>query len=180
MEEERYWLRHPTLRGLVGPYRLDELRAALTAESLPADSYALRDTGLTENDMQASPSWQPVTDVLGLPRPPKPEPTAVAGTPPVPPALAARTSVRAATAYSPLRTAVSVVAVIACTVVVLSTMTAIGTVGHAATAGFVAIALCEMAVEVAVILITAGIVQALLDIADCSLRKDRAQRAHVD
>jgi hypothetical protein len=83
--------------------------------------------------------------LFGLPRPARPEPTVTAGTQPVTAAVEAKLRVRAATAYSSLRTAVTVVAIIACTVAVLSTIVAIGTLGHAATAGFVALALGEMA-----------------------------------
>tara|TARA_R110002072_G_scaffold87129_4_gene196649 strand:+ start:4342 stop:4860 length:519 start_codon:yes stop_codon:yes gene_type:complete len=114
--EERYWLRHPSLTGHLGPYSEPDLRKALEADSFPRDSYVLVDSGQNETDRMASPYWRPATAVLGMDPPPaSPAPPAVPTMPEVPftPSRhAIRGRLRQDTAYGTARSLITVLAVV--------------------------------------------------------------------
>ena len=64
--EERYWLRHASLKGHQGPFEKKDLGAAIDAGAFPRDSEVLRDMGVSEAKRDESNSWIPVTELLGL------------------------------------------------------------------------------------------------------------------
>lgn len=178
MERERYRLRHPSLRDLVGPYSLSDLRAAIDAKSFPIDSYVLRDDGQDESALRASPHWRPVTDVLGLPRPNAPQPPAAPPPGPRDEAVARLRRLRERTAYGGLRGMIGLIAVVyvvtKCVIALLG-LFGIGLAGDAGAAveGFgIVVLLAWTCVEVLIVIVVAALAKALLDIADCALARD--------
>lgn len=178
MEGERYRLRHPSLRDLVGPYSLRDLRAAIEAKSFPIDSYVLRDDGQDETALRASPHWRPVTDVLGMPRPAASQPPAAPPPDPRDEAAARLRRLRERTAYDGLRGMIGLIAVVyivtKCVAAVLG-LFGIGLtedVGAAAKGFGVVVLLAWTLVEVLVVIAVAALANALLDIADRALARD--------
>ena len=176
MEGSRYWLRHPSLRGLVGPYSLPELRAAIEAKSLPADGYVLRDEGQDETTLRSSPHWRPAWEMLGLP----PPTSRTAAAQPAAPldqrrdAVARRARLRERTAYSSARTAIRVVRLLF--VAMVGATLLLGVFGISTTDGSasfkgigIAVAIAWTMVEILIVLVVAALAQALLDIADASM-----------
>lgn len=171
--EERYWLRHPTLHGHLGPYRIDDLRQAVESETFPRDSYVLVDSGQNETDRMASPYWRPVTALLGMePPPPTSAPVPKPGAsdaPPVPERLQIRFRLREGTAYSTARTLIVILAMVALLVELLVGMVwmANGPSNGAGKLTMLILVGLEMLATIAI----AAFLQAMLDIADASLKK---------
>jgi hypothetical protein len=167
--EERYWLRHPSLHGLLGPYTIVELQTGLAANTFPEDSYVLPDGGQDETALRASPHWRPITDALNLPRPPSPPDLPPA--PPTPTELAEgrRGELRRRTAYWLPRTLISTGALIGIVVACLTSISAFAVIGR--DNGFVSVTvlLGGLAWQILVIVVAAGALQALFDLADCAL-----------
>ncbi|MBL8729407.1 MAG: hypothetical protein JNM25_13295 [Planctomycetes bacterium] len=170
--EERYWLRHPSLRGLLGPYRVAELRAALEAKTFPDDSYVLPDGGQDETALRASPNWRPVTDVLGLPRPP--QPPQPPPPPPSPSELAhrRRQAVRRQSAYALPRSLIALAALLGIAVAFLTMLLGLLAIGRNTDVLTIVMGLGSFAWQVLVIVVVAALLQALFDVADCALRAD--------
>lgn len=158
--KERYRLRHPSLQGTLGPYTIEELHKAVEANSFPVDSRVLPVDAADE-----SANWRALHELLGLPAPPSGAPLPrAASAAPVTTAGDRRRALRAATAYGGLRTLIHVITGVALVAVLL--IFAMTKQSHL---GFEL--LLMSALEAAVIVIVAGALQALLDIADCSLQR---------
>jgi len=166
--EERYWLRHESLRSVVGPYSLVELRMALAAGSFPRDSEVLLFEDQAAEERDASTEWQPIAHLFGEPTPPlrprtKPSERDVV--------LGRLWIVRDGTRYATARTLVNVCAMLGILAQVV-TMIAVLSQGRMLTFGMVALTLASTAFSVMMILVGATALQALFDLADCSLRQD--------
>lgn len=168
---ERYWLRHPSLSGHLGPYSEADLHAALGSNSFPRDSYVLLDAGQDETSRMASTKWRPMTDLLGLePPPPSKKPVAPAEPPPPSVAEQARKRVRTASAYDGVRRLIQILAgfaLVALAVACVATLFARGLDSTTRLAGLVVLVL-----EAFAVIVFAAVLQAILDIADCNLRRD--------
>ena len=161
--EERYWLRHPSLNGHLGPYAKEDLAQSFENESFPKDSYVLLDRGQNLQDRQTSVDWFPLRRLLGLAEPPKASyapPALPSNEPPKPPdASERRDHLRRCSAYSALRTLIIIAQLILLvgTLVVSFATAQRGAGGVAMVAWFIQ----------AVMIVAGGmLLQALLDIAD--------------
>lgn len=162
--EERYWVRHPSLREHVGPLTREELRARFDTETMPRDSYALPDGDESKDQRDARPDWRPVSQVLGL----QAAGTANAATPPSkPPSVSnadRREHLRIHTAYVGLRFLI----VTGMTVLVIGevvVMFALLSRSDPATSPL-------MMVLSAIVTLVIGLsLLALVDIADCHIQK---------
>lgn len=169
--EERYWFRHPSLAGDIGPLTRSELRDALRADSLPRDGMVLRDDG-GDAAARAAATWSPVVELLGLPAAPPPasrHPTAPRRTPVnSPPRFTAfLLDRRRETVYSGLRILIELttIAVFVALLFALATSPRLdGT--HFATALLVTL------VYALVVLVLRGLANAVLDLADHALRAE--------
>jgi len=184
--EERYWLRHPSLSGLQGPFTKQELKGALSSQAFPPDSYVLQDTGQTETERQASTHWLPVWQLLGVAAPAqhrKPLPAGEAidggyGTARVPDERARtvtpsdmRDQLRRQSAYAGLRMFAGILcglSVFALVVVIIAAMTDGPQVAL--------VAVLIGVVELIAILFVYGLCMALLDIADNAVRHHYEKR----
>ena len=169
--EERYWLRHPSLSGHLGPYTKTDLHAALASNSFPRDSYVLLDAGQDETSRMTSTKWRPVTELLGL-APPMPPVSRTPVAEPPPPSVAeqARDRVRAESAYGFARGLIRILAGFALvSLLVLALATLFG--GRLDTTTWLA-ALVAFVLEAIAVIVIAAVLQAILDIADCNLRRD--------
>ena len=169
--EERYWLRHPSLTGHLGPYSQSDLRKALEADSFPRDSYVLVDSGQNETDRMASPYWRPATVVLGMEPPPTPPAPVVAPTAPEVPFTPSRHAIRGRlrqdTAYGTARSLIAILAVVMLLFLVVGGFAAMpgGPSSHKLAV------LIAMALEALGTIAAAAFLQGMLDIADANLRR---------
>lgn len=173
MEAERFWLRHPSLAGHQGPYAGAELRRAIESGAFPKDSYLLRDRGQELTARQRSVEWRPAYEVLVMPAPPglaPPPPSAAQDAQPAIDADARRQQVRRESAYAGVRLGVNVLTVMACVFCLLAMLAAIvgGAFGKPLSG---VVALVGLGLEVVAILVVSGVVKALLDVADCAVRR---------
>ena len=167
--EDRYWLRHPSLSGHVGPYRLDDLRSAILASSFPRDSYVLLDSGQNETERMASIAWRPVTAVLGMEPPAAAAPAApVADDPEPTPEEAVRNQVRQRTAYGTARGLIHLLAGLA--LFGLFVVSLVAVVAPGLDFGARLIILLTLVLESFAVIVAAAMLQAILDIADCNLQ----------
>jgi hypothetical protein len=169
--EDRYWLRHPSLHGHQGPFPLTDLQKAVGSGSLPRDSDVLLDRGQDEAARRQSTGWQPVTDVLGLPPAPRLSdrlrPEVDDQERRFRAAEARLQNLRANTAYTRVRTVVTVLALVAAVLVVV-----LGFVVMSKSRGDGGLVmLVAMALEVIGIYVAHALLQALLDIADSAVRR---------
>jgi hypothetical protein len=170
--EDRYWLRHPSLNGHLGPYRAEDIREAIESETFPRDSYLLVDSGQNETDRMASPYWSPATVILKMEAPP---PTSTVVQKPEPPLGIEREQIRQrlrqGTAYSILRTLIVIMAIVAMVAVVAEVILGMAVIsfvggndGHFEKIIAVGWKLLE-------IIVCAAFLQAMLDIADANLKR---------
>lgn len=172
--EERYWLRHPSLHGHQGPYSKQELRASLDAKAFPADSYVLLDEGLKEDQRRGSIKWQPAATLLGLlpaldastPPPPKPKTESDRRQEIAQRQVQRQTRLRYESAYLGLHSMISVLFWVAVIAIILVTLLSAGLPEAATGTIFV-----RAVVEIIGLYVVAGLARALLDIADCALRR---------
>ncbi len=165
--EERYWVRHPSLSSHVGPYRKEDLRAAIVGNSFPRDCEVRLD-----GDDDAD--WQAATAVLGMPSP--------AATPQTrTPEVAGDTKaalrqllmgVRRASAYLAVRLLVNVLATITVIAFVILAIAGVSAGASLRSPAACATVVASATVQVCVTIILAGTIHAILDIADCALRRD--------
>ena len=163
--EERYWLRHSSLAGHVGPFTRGQLHDAIVGGSLPRGGEILRDEGQGREKREASTAWSPVALLLGLP----PEPAAdrsPASAPESPYAQFLRER-RADTVYRPLRLLIEVGAWLA---IFFQLITLITWPRDWDRLYFTV--LCEFVLSVVVLLVVRGLLHVALDTADRGLRRE--------
>lgn len=172
--EERYWLRHPSLSGHLGPYSEQELRTAIEGKSLPRDSYVLVDSGQNETDRMSSPYWRPATTLLGIEPPAakpgksrEPEPTE----PSAPTRLQVRARLRQDSAYGTARGLISILAAVALLSIVVIGLAAVFAAGIDMSSRLAA--LIALGLEALGVIAAAAVLHAVLDLADGSLRRER-------
>lgn len=178
--EERFWLRHPSLSGLQGPFTKLEIKGALASQAFPPDSYVLQDTGQSETERLAATQWSPVWQLLGVAAPkeyrePLPAGEAIDGgygTARVPEQQEAevtpvdrRVQLRSQSAYPGLRLAAILMCGFSIVVLVIFTIAAMAKDPSVALG-----ALLVGAIELVGILFVYGLCQALIDIADNAVR----------
>ncbi len=169
--EERYWLRHSSLAGHVGPFTRGQLHDAIVAGSLPRRGEILRDEGQGREKREASDAWSPVAELLGLP--PEPEPTAVPQGAPSSPYAEFLQQSRADTAYRPLRLLIDVGTWLA---VFFQLITLIPWPRDWDRLYFHV--LCEFVLSVVILLVVRGLLHVVLDCADRRVRREfRASQA---
>lgn len=145
-----------------------DLRQAHADGTAPADSYVLEHKGQDQLARLSSTAWFPMARLLGLPEPKSPS-QPWRSSPPSPSsyAIERRTQLRDQTAYPGLRTLISVTAfltLLAITVYFLTGITALDNPGRVGL-------LIATPIQVLATLFTAGMLQALLDIADSAVRQ---------
>ena len=69
MTTRRWWGKHPKLHGFLGPYREDELAAAIESGSLPNDCLVLLDKGQSMFALKAAEGWSTLPEALGIAAP---------------------------------------------------------------------------------------------------------------
>lgn len=167
MTEARYWLRHPTLAGHVGPLHRADLEAAVKSGSLPLGGEALRDEGQDQAARERA-AWTKVTELLGLP-----------------PIVEARQSVqqgatlsgerafllerRRRTAYAPLRWSIDVAAALLAILQLVTLIPWPSQFGRLSFAIF-----CEFVASIAVLIVLRGLLHLVVDLADGRLSRDRS------
>lgn len=170
--EERYWLRHASLKGHQGPFEKKDLSPAIDSSAFPLDSEVLRDMGVTEVEREGSNGWMPVTELLGLepvaPLPSKWPQPGVRSTP-EPKLDSARLEVlRRASVYPNTRNLIStgmMVLVAAELILMAAQMSVLGGSSAAAIPVFTAV------IAMIVTLIIGNVLLAVLDLADAAVRK---------
>ena len=167
--EERYWLRHPTLHGHVGPYTTAELRAAIESQALPDDSYVLLDEREDELQRQTSTRWRPAWQLLGLEPPATRSSQSSGSIAPAQgdPARERLDDTRTNTSYAGLRKLIQIAKVASLIAVLLVPALGILSGNLEWTVATVVWAV----VDVFGVLILAGLAQALLDSADAAMRQ---------
>lgn len=170
--EERYWVRHESLRGYVGPLTLAALRDAVVPGALPADADVRRAVPGAGAEVLDDSGWTKAYALLGLPAPPVAEPRRH-----VPPAGApgVRTEgvladLRGRSSYGGVRRVVTVLAWLA---VVALVLTRLLTLSAAPRSGTVGVALfVELALSLTLVYVAHQLFQMLADIADCHVRRE--------
>lgn len=167
MEEARYWLRHPRLARHLGPFSVADLRQAHADGTAPADSYVLEHKGQDQLARLSSTAWFPMARLLGLPEPKSPS-QPWRSSPPSPSsyAIERRTQLRDQTAYPGLRTLISVTAFVTLLAIAFYFLVAVTALDRSRLGVLIA-----TPIEVLATLCTAGMLQALLDIADSAVRR---------
>lgn len=175
---EKYWVRHRTLSGFVGPLTVEELQAAVQARTLPADSEVrLAKAGAAVEKLDAQ-GWTPAWRLLGVEPPPVAEPDV-----PLPPegVSAPRlqqlaNDLRRRSAYPGARSVARTVVVILTLVIAAAAVVGVASAptGRLFAAFFAATAV--VAWELAGVFLGYQVFVMLADIADCQLRQqtDRA------
>lgn len=163
--EDRYWLRHSSLAGHVGPFTRGQLHDAITGGSLPRGGEILRDEGQGHEKRDASTAWSPVTRLLGLP--PEPETVAASAAQPISPQRELLQRCRAESAYRPLRVLIEAgtwLAVFRQLVVLIPWPSD----WHRLRFEVV----CEFVLSVVALLVLRGLLQMAVDCADRGLRRE--------
>ena len=158
-----YWVRHPSLSGFVGPLTRDELRAAITAHSLPGDARVHVATVGAAPQTLPDEEWVLATEVLGLPRPAVAAAGAARARSVRPAPAGVRAEVRAHSRYAGLRQLAAVLCGVAIVIFGFAAIETARRVGPGALLG--------AALQIAGVLVVYGAFTMLADIADCQLRQ---------
>jgi hypothetical protein len=152
-----------------------DLMAALSTESLPDDSEVLPEDG-GRPEAASEDRWQPITALLGLPKPP-PKPAARRAALPAfgammttPPADDRLQTLRADTAYGAFRRAIDLGERIAIAMVCIATVAVL--FAGAFRVAIVLVALAGLAVQIAGVVVLRHVLHVLADFADHALRRE--------
>lgn len=162
--KERYWLRHHSLSGHVGPLLAADLEAAVRGGSLPAAGEALLDEGQDAAARERA-VWTKVSDLFGLP-----PAAATSAAPPeqsVSPERAFLLARRRNTAYAPLRLSIEASTALAAFV---NLLVMIPWPSHFDRLSFTIV--CEFLLHLAVLLVIRGVLHLVVDFADSRLARD--------
>ncbi|MCA8966435.1 MAG: hypothetical protein KDC48_16260 [Planctomycetes bacterium] len=166
--EERYWLRHSSLAGHVGPFTRGQLHDAIVGGSLPRSGEILRDEGQGREKREASVAWSPVALLLGLPPEPEPAPeTAAAPSAPLSPYAEFLGQRRADSPYRPLRLLIDVGTWLAA---FFQLITLIPWPRDWNRLNF--IVFCEFVLSVVMLFVVRGLLHVVLDWADRGVRRE--------
>lgn len=170
--EERYWVRHASLRGYVGPLALAALRDAVVSGALPKDADVHRAVPDARVETLDDSGWTKAYALLGLPAPPPPAPRRDV---PPPGAPDVRTEgvladLRARSSYGGVRRAVTVLAWLAVVALVLTRLLALSAAPRSGTVGVALFV--ELALSLTLVYVAHQLFQMLADIADCHVRRE--------
>lgn len=182
---DRYWVSHPSLSGFVGPLKVSELRAAVTAGSLPVDGAVRRAAADGRPEVLDERGWSPLHELLGLeppppsPVPPRQEPVIALPAPGVPGVRLDRVLVdlRAKSSYLRARKLAALLMVVALVGVAIGVLVGIVAAAAGKSLLVAVVALGVGSLEVAGVLVAYQAFVMLADLADCHLRNETERAA---
>lgn len=172
---DRYWVRHASSSGFLGPLSLTELRAV----ALPPDAQVrLAAPGGRPETLDAR-GWSPMHVLLGLAPPPPADPVIELPSPGAPGVRLEQVlaAVRDKSNYRSARRLASLLAVVAYLAIGIDVLAGLAEAGVAKS---VLLALAELAaggLKVAVVIVAHRGFEMLADIADCHLRRETERTA---